>query len=93
MIPGHRSQELPSLDSDEDDDADFDYLKTAPMNLHQDRDDDDDDDIVFHGDKNRAFATFASDDWPITPMRDRMVYNKEHSSLDFKDGDKTKMSV
>ena len=28
----------------------------------------------------------AYDDRPITPMRDLMVYGKEYSSLDFKDG-------
>ncbi|XP_074645702.1 serine/threonine-protein kinase Nek11-like [Tubulanus polymorphus] len=28
----------------------------------------------------------ASDDRPITPMKNTMVYNMEHSSLDFKDG-------
>lgn len=26
------------------------------------------------------------DDRPITPMKDRMVYDREHSSLDFRDG-------
>ena len=27
------------------------------------------------------------DDRPITPMKDRMVYDRENSSLDFKDGE------
>ena len=30
--------------------------------------------------------TFASDDRPITPMKDKMVYDVEHSTLDFEDG-------
>lgn len=28
----------------------------------------------------------APDDRPITPLRDKMVYDINHSSLDFKDG-------
>ncbi|KAF6019940.1 NEK11 [Bugula neritina] len=31
-------------------------------------------------------TNFAADDRPITPMKDRMVYDVKHSSLDFRDG-------
>ena len=83
----HRSAELASISDEEEVDR-IDYLKTAPVNMHMHRQDDDDDDIVFHANKQnmRVFSTITSDDRPITPMRDRMVYDKEHSSLDFKDG-------
>ena len=62
---------------------------------------DDDDDIQYgnHGgslplqrsnDAERFNAnkhlTVSNDDRPITPMRDKMVYNIGDSSLDFKDG-------
>ena len=54
-------------------------------------DDDDDDDIVT-GTVRPAQLDMAHtlkpsmDDRPITPMKNTMVYDREHSSLDFKDG-------
>ena len=55
--------------------------------------DDDDDDIVTGTVRpahllgaHTVGSTASTDDRPITPMRNTMIYNKEHSSLDFKDG-------
>ena len=36
--------------------------------------------------KKHASATFSPDDRPITPMKNTMVYDLRHSTLDFKDG-------
>ncbi|KAL8590562.1 hypothetical protein ACOMHN_010998 [Nucella lapillus] len=57
-------------------------------------DEDDDDDIVSGtvrpaklGLSHTLPSSFAaSDDRPITPMKNTMVYGRKHSSLDFKDG-------
>ena len=35
---------------------------------------------------SRANFTVNPDDRPITPMKDKMIYSREYSSLDFKDG-------
>ena len=36
---------------------------------------------------NSLSRTWAADDRPITPMKNTMIYDVEHSSLDFKDGE------
>ena len=72
-------------DSDEDEDARYGY--------GSDDDSDDDDDVVMPQRKAQTLNPYQSphkamppDDRPITPMKNTMVYSREHSSLDFKDG-------
>lgn len=35
---------------------------------------------------NKPLSTVSADQRPITPMKNRMVYDIAHSTLDFKDG-------
>ena len=37
--------------------------------------------------KRNKHLTVAADDRPITPMKDRMIYDPRNSSLDFRDGE------
>ena len=63
--------------------------------LHYDSEgsDDSDDDVVIPKRKAQTLNPYqtqgnftAPDDRPITPMKNTMIYDREHSSLDFKDG-------
>ncbi len=72
------------LDSDEeyDDDDDIEFgereqVRTVPS-YRSDRD--------LYDHQQRHLLTVANDDRPITPLKDRMVYDVANSSLDFKDG-------
>ena len=67
-------------EQDYDDDDDIQYgNRGGSLPLHRANDDDE----HFHANKH---LTVSNDDRPITPMRDKMVYNIGESSLDFKDG-------
>ncbi|XP_076469959.1 serine/threonine-protein kinase Nek11-like [Babylonia areolata] len=68
-------------------------LHLGSSRSYDDDDDDDDDDIVTGTVRPATLsasktlpAYMSPDDRPITPMRNTMVYDREHSSLDFKDG-------
>lgn len=54
----------------------------------EDEDDDDDDDVVMPLYKTMTVPRSVSnpDDRPITPLKDKMIYDLQNSSLDFKDG-------
>ncbi len=65
---------------DDDDDEDEDLIQDLPERFRRKYNDNDSDQLPVH------FATIANDDRPITPMKDKMVYGREYSSLDFKDG-------
>ena len=65
-------------EDDYDDDEDIEYGNHGgSLPLHRRPDDD------YHANKH---LTVANDDRPITPLKDKMVYNIGESSLDFKDG-------
>ena len=67
---------------DDDDDEDEDLLQALPERFRR----------KYNTNDNNAlsvpqhFATISHDDRPITPMKDKLVYGREYSSLDFKDG-------
>ena len=66
-------------EEDYDDDEDIQYGNSGgSLPLHRANDGE-----HFHANKH---LTVSNDDRPITPMRDKMVYNVGESSLDFKDG-------
>lgn len=54
-----------------------------------DEEEDSDDDVVIPHRKARTMNPYSyasPDDRPITPMKNTMIYNREHSTLDFEDG-------
>ncbi len=72
--------ELDSDEYDDDDDIEFgerERIRTVPS-YRSDRD--------LYDHQQRHLLTVANDDRPITPLKDRMVYDVANSSLDFKDG-------
>ncbi|XP_048742053.1 serine/threonine-protein kinase Nek11-like [Ostrea edulis] len=63
--------------------------RTAPILIHEDEEEnDDDDDIVMPLHKTLTVPLSHSnpDERPITPLKDKMIYDLRNSSLDFKDG-------
>ncbi|KAK7114041.1 serine/threonine-protein kinase Nek11-like [Littorina saxatilis] len=67
------------------------HYRALSASHHGFYDDDDDNDVVTgkvlaRTAGGRLGSLSAPKDRPITPMRNTMVYNREHSTLDFKDG-------
>jgi hypothetical protein len=66
-------------------------MHTKSNETSSDTDDDVDDETVSWKPPVRTalpkvLSHLSADDRPITPMRDKMVYNQKNSSLDFDDG-------
>lgn len=78
-----------SEDTDSDDEGTLVMSRTLPNALqrHSVRRNIPADETVILKTSRLTPGVLMGDDRPITPMKDRLVYNKEHSSLDFKDGE------
>ena len=71
-------------DDDYDDDADI--IEPLPARFRRKYSEGDSDNQNNALAVPKPFATISNDDRPITPMKDKMIYDREYSSLDFKDG-------
>ncbi len=79
LVSEYDDSDVSDDEDDYDDDEDIEYGHSRSLSLHRSFDDEDRYDA-------HKYLTVDYDDRPITPMRDKMVYNVKESSLDFKDG-------
>ena len=86
--PRPRGFDLDDHSDEEDDDLDAgEILQTVPGDFQRHfGDSEDSNPMNIHNLQVPQYLTVPSDDRPITPLRDKMVYDLRYSSLDFKDG-------